>query len=79
MALNAEKWGRMKARERYGNLDKLGARPADTRAPQKLGDANNLQDNPIYKNDTPDNWLRADKESAEGKPDFDHGPVHGRR
>lgn len=79
-APNTEKWGRAKARERYG-VSKTGDvnNAPDASKPQKLGDANNLQ-GPGYDNDTPDIWLRGGgKGGAEGKPSFDHGPVHGKR
>ena len=73
-----QKWGRAKAEERYGKLEyRDGApRPEDKHAPQRLGDANNLQ-GPNYVNRTPNNWLRGfgkgGVESAEGKPNFQAG------
>src|SRR5215510_15143332 len=77
-AQEEQKWGRAKAEERYGPLKyRDGAPlPEDRHAPQKLGDANNLQ-GPNYVNRTPDNWLRGfgrnGIESAENKPNFDRG------
>jgi hypothetical protein len=64
--------GRAKAEERYGPLKyRDGApRPEDRHAPQKLGDANNLQ-SPGYANIHRNDWIRGAGESAEGKPGFD--------
>lgn len=77
MAENTEKWGRAKARERYGAPKSGGMAAEDHSQPQKLGDANNLQ-GPGYDNDTPNTWLRGGgKGDAEGKPSFDKGPIHG--
>lgn len=73
MALNTEKWGRQKARERYGKLSDTAMVPRDEDAnkPQKLGDKNNLQ-GPGYDNDHRNDWVRGGpNESAEGKPGFD--------
>lgn len=79
MALNQDKWGRKEARSRYGKLDSGGMKPDDVHAPQKLGDRNNLQ-GPGYTNDTGSNsWLTGGGKGGEGKPDFDKGPVHGRK
>lgn len=79
MAENTEKWGRKTARERYGQPKSGGMTPEDASRPQKLGDSNNLQ-GPGYDNDVANNWLRGGgKGQAEGKPSFDHGPVHGKR
>jgi hypothetical protein len=74
-AIEEQKWGRETARQRYGKLDQSDMRPSDynEHAPQRLGDRNNLQDNPTYRNDTPENWVRGmPRESAEGKSNFDH-------
>lgn len=76
MAPNTAKWGREKARERYGSsrgtggVNNLG--PAeDNSKPQKLGDMNNLQ-GPDYENDHRNDWVRGGpNESAESKPGFD--------
>jgi hypothetical protein len=71
-------WGLSKARERYGSLKyQDGApRPEDRHAPQKLGDANNLQ-GPGYANIHRKDWVRGygkgGVESAEGKPNFAPG------
>jgi hypothetical protein len=73
-----QKWGRAKAEERYGQLKyRDGApRPEDRHAPQKLGDANNLQ-GPGYSNIHQKDWVRGfgkgGVESAEGKPNFHPG------
>jgi len=69
-----QKWGRAKAEERYGKLEfRDGApRPEDRHAPQRLGDANNLQ-GPNYVNRTPNDWRRGAGESGEGKPNFQAG------
>jgi hypothetical protein len=57
-AVETEKYGRDKARERYGELkyEDGAPRPEDRSAPQRLGDANNLR-GPL--NDVAENsWLR---------------------
>jgi hypothetical protein len=80
-AQNESLWGHAKAYERYGKPEYLhGApNPPDRHAPQKLGDANNLQ-GPNYLNRTPDDWRRGvgkgGVESGEGKPNFRRG-YHG--
>lgn len=81
MVENAEKWGRKTARERYGKLDDPSMKPAlwDAEKPQRLGDETNLQ-GPKYDDDQANNWVRGGpNESAESKPSFDKGPVHGKR
>jgi hypothetical protein len=70
---NKDEWGERTATERY----KLGttriAPPKDVHAPQKLGDANNLQDKG-YDNDVPESsWLRGGGKAGEGKPGYDPG------
>jgi hypothetical protein len=64
-------WGLSKARERYGVLRQPDMRPKDVHAPQKLGDANNLQ-GPNYQNIVPSNsWVRGGgAKQAEGKPGY---------
>jgi hypothetical protein len=80
-AQETEKWGRSTARERYGSLKYQHGAPApeDRHAPQKLGDANNLQ-GPGYANIHREDWVRGfgkgGVESAEGKPNFRRG-FHG--
>jgi hypothetical protein len=73
--VNRNAWGEAKALERTKDYGGGGTRtfppPEDVHAPQRLGDKNNLQDNPTYRNDTPNNWLRGAGGSAEGKPSFD--------
>ena len=70
-----QKWGRDKARERYGALkyEDGASRPADKHLPQDPVDRHG----PKYENRTPDNWLRGfgrnGIESAEGKPNFKPG------
>jgi hypothetical protein len=77
-AVEEQKWGRSTARERYGSLEyQNGApAPADRHAPQRLGDANNLQ-GPGYVNRHRNDWVRGfgkgGIESAEGKPNFQPG------
>jgi hypothetical protein len=68
-----QKWGRDKARERYGPLkyEQGAPRPADASRPQRLGDSNNLQ-GPGYRNDT-SGWVRGEGGTAETKPNFDRG------
>jgi hypothetical protein len=79
-----QKWGRAKAEERYGPLkyrEDGAPRPEDVHAPQKLGDANNLQ-GPGYSNIHQKDWVRGfgkgGVESAEGKPNF-HPGYKGKR
>jgi hypothetical protein len=69
-----QKWGRAKAEERYGPLkyrEDGAPRPQDRHAPQKLGDANNLQGS-RYQNIVDSNsWLRGGgAKQAEGKPGY---------
>jgi hypothetical protein len=65
-----QKWGRDKARERYGPLkyEDGAPRPEDRSGPQRLGDPNNLQ-GPNYNNDVPNDWRRGNGM----KPGFDRG------
>ena len=71
MIENTQKWGRAKARERYGKLTASFDSPPDQSRPRQLGNRDNLQ-GPDYDNKTPDNWLiGGGSDSAEGKPDFD--------
>ena len=70
--LEESSWGLSKAQERYGKLEQPDMRPKDVHAPQKLGDANNLQ-GPGYANIHRDDWIRGRGESAEGKPNFHPG------
>jgi hypothetical protein len=59
-------WGEAKATERYGGTTRTFAPPKDVHAPQKLGDANNLQ-GPGYDNSVPvSSWLRGG--GGSGKP-----------
>jgi hypothetical protein len=76
-AVETEKWGRSTARERYGKPEFFQGAPSpkDVHAPQKLGDANNLQ-GPGYANIHRDDWVRGRGESGEGKPNFRRG-YHG--
>jgi hypothetical protein len=75
-----EKWGRNTARERYGALKQPDMTPVDQSQPQKLGDANNLQD-PSYNNNHRNDWVRGfgkgGIESAETKPGY--GKIAPRR
>jgi len=64
-----EKWGRSTARERYGAPRSPDTKAEDRHAPQKLGDANNLQGN-YYSNNVRNDWRRGGGESAEGKPGY---------
>jgi hypothetical protein len=74
-AKNESVWGGNTARERYGQPEyQNGApAPADKHAPQRLGDANNLQ-GPGYANKHRNDWVRGfgkgGIESAEGKPGY---------
>jgi hypothetical protein len=74
---NESNWGHATAYERYGKPQNFhGAPPPeDKHAPQKLGDANNLQ-GPKYSNIHRDDWIRGKGESGEGKPNFRRG-YHG--
>ena len=67
-----EKWGRDKARERYGALRDPDMRVSEQCYPQKLGDPNNLQGN-YYDNDVRNDWRRGANETAENMPNFDRG------
>src|SRR5262245_14643632 len=75
-AVEEQKWGRDKARERYGSLkyeNDPPPPPKNNAGPQRLGDSSNLR-GPGYANEAPQNsWLRGGGESAEGKPNFDKG------
>ena len=72
MVDNTHKWGRAKARERYGEQPSAAMRVPVRNKPQALGDPEtNLQDMPLYDNIHRDDWIRGKGESAEGKPDFD--------
>jgi hypothetical protein len=64
-----EKWGRDTARSRYGEARSPDMKAEDRHAPQKLGDANNLQGN-YYSNNVRNDWRRGSGESAEGKPHY---------
>jgi hypothetical protein len=69
-AVETEKWGRQTAQERYGSLKQPDMRPPDAHAPQKLGDANNLQ-GPGYANIHRNDWVRGGgAKRAEGKPGY---------
>jgi hypothetical protein len=72
-AVEESKWGRDTARERYGVLKQPDMTAVDRSQPQKLGDANNLQD-PSYNNTHRKDWVRGfgkgGIESAEGKPGY---------
>jgi hypothetical protein len=61
-------WGEAKATERYGGTTRTFAPPEDRHAPQKLGDANNLQGK-NYSNMTPNDWRRGNGM----KPNFHPG------
>src|SRR5262245_59839046 len=66
-AVEEEKWGRDKARERYGSLKQVDMKPPEQCYPQKLGDPNNLQAPNYYSGEPPvSSWLRAGGER--GKP-----------
>lgn len=67
--VEAQKWGRQTARERYSDLKQPDMRPADAHRPQRLGDPDNLQGN-FYDNNVRNDWRRGTGESAEGKPNF---------
>ena len=79
-AVEEQKWGRDTARERYGALKQPDTTAVDRSQPQKLGDANNLQD-PSYNNRHRNDWVRGfgkgGVESAEGKPGY--GKITPRR
>ena len=69
--VNESAFGAAKATERYGYGTQTFGPPPVQNKPQKLGDANNLQDKG-YDNIVPDSsWLRGGGGSAEGKPNFD--------
>lgn len=70
MAEYMDKWGRRTARERYGKSGTGDVNsPPDNSKPQKLGDSANLQ-GPDHDNDHPNDWVRGEGESAEGRPNF---------
>jgi len=70
---NTSAWGEAKAVERgYCQGTRTFPPPEDVHAPQKAGDANNLQ-SPNYHNDTPNDWRRGAGESAEQKPGYVKG------
>lgn len=76
MVDNQSKWGRAKARERYGSMGDSRMVPSDKEDsyPQKLGDKNNLRapGNEFFTDTTPRDWrVGAPNDSAEGKPSFD--------
>ena len=79
-AVEEQKWGRSTARERYGPLKQPDTTAVDRSQPQKLGDANNLQD-PTYDNRVSNIWVRGfgrgGIESAETKPGY--GKIQKRR
>jgi hypothetical protein len=79
-AVEEQKWGRDTARERYGALKQPDTTAVDHSQPQKLGDANNLQD-PSYNNTHRADWVRGfgkgGIESAETKPGY--GKITPRR
>jgi hypothetical protein len=77
-AVEKSKWGHDVARQRYGasRYEDGAPAPKDVSGPQRLGDPNNLQ-GPRYHNDVANDWRRGfgknGNESAEGKPNFQHG------
>jgi hypothetical protein len=67
----ASAWGVNKAVERYGRSKYLDGPPLpkDAHAPQAPED----KQGPSYRNDHPNDWVRAANEDATKKPGFDKG------